>query len=209
MTLVTVAAQTLQRTFNHCLAFDSLSRQRFSALQGRVIAIELSDLAVQIYLCPEVDEVKILSVHEGGAEVTLQGTLLAFSRMSMMDDRAESLFSGEITLIGDSALGQRFGEIIKEMAIDWEEMASRLMGDVLAHKLGGLLRGGIAWSRENVNSGQQTLAEYLQEELRLLPVKAEVEPFLEGVHTLRNDLDRVEARIKRLQRPPQDIENIT
>ena len=209
MTPAAVVAQTLQGVFNHCLAFDSLSRQRFSALQGRVIAIELSDLAVQIYLCPEVDEVKILSTHEGSAEVTLQGTLLAFSRMSMTDDSAESLFSGEITLIGDTALGQRFGEIIKEMAIDWEEMASRLMGDVLAHKLGGLLRGGIAWSRDNLNSGQQTLAEYLQEELRLLPVKAEVEPFLEGVHTLRNDLDRIEARIKRLQHPPQNIEKIT
>ncbi|MCF6219240.1 MAG: SCP2 sterol-binding domain-containing protein [Gammaproteobacteria bacterium] len=209
MTLATLAAQTLQRTFNHCLGFDSLSRQRLLALQGRVIAIEFSDLAVQIYLCPEVDEVSIFATYEGGVDVTLRGTLLAFSRMAMADDSAEALFSGDIALEGDSALGQRFGEIIKELEIDWEEMASRLMGDVLAHKLGGLLRDGFAWSRDNVNSSQQTLAEYLQEELRLLPVKAEVEPFLEEVHTLRNDLDRVEARIRRLQHQPQDIENIT
>ncbi len=209
MTLASAAAHTLQRLFNHCLGFDSLSRQRLSALQGRVIAIELSDLAVQIYLCPEADEVSILLIHEGDVDVTLRGTLLAFSRMGAANDSAEALFSGDITLEGDSALGQRFGEIIHEMAIDWEEMASRLMGDVVAHKLGEFLRGGLAWSRDNFNSSQQTLAEYLQEELRLLPVKDEVEPFLEGVHTLRNDLDRVEARIKRLQHPPQAIENIT
>ena len=182
MSLAEIVTNTLQRVFNQCLEFDSLSRQRFSALQGRVIAIELSGVGVQIYLSPTQDEVQISAVHDGAADVTLSGTPFSFARMGLADDSSDSLFSGEITLSGDSTLGQRFGEIIKEMDIDWEEFASQWLGDVVAHTAGDVLRGGLAWSRDNINSGQQTLTEYLQEELCLLPVQEEVDLFFTNVH---------------------------
>ena len=206
MSLAEIAASALQRAFNQCLEFDSLSRQRFSALQGRVIAIELIGVGVQLYLSPTQDEVQISATHQGAADVTLSGTPFAFARMGLADDSSDSLFSGDITLSGDSRLGQRFGEIIKELDIDWEEIASQWLGDVIAHKAGDALRGGLAWSRDNLNSGQQTLTEYLQEELRLLPVQDEVELFFTNVHTLRDDVERTAARIQRLQ---QNIEKIT
>ncbi|VAW85983.1 Protein YigP (COG3165) clustered with ubiquinone biosynthetic genes [hydrothermal vent metagenome] len=206
MSLAEIAASALQRAFNQCLEFDSLSRQRFSALQGRVIAIELTGVGVQLYLSPTQDEVQISAVHDGAADVTLSGTPFSFARMGLADDSSDSLFSGDITLSGDSTLGQRFGEIIKEMDIDWEEIASQWVGDVVAHKAGDVLRGGLAWSRDNFNSGQQTTTEYLQEELRLLPVQEEVDLFFTNVHTLRDDVERTAARIKRLQ---QNIENVT
>lgn len=206
MSLAEIAASALQRAFNQCLEFDSLSRQRFSALQGRVIAIELTGVGVQLYLSPTQDEVQISAVHDGAADVTLSGTPFSFARMGLADDSSDSLFSGDITLSGDSTLGQRFGEIIKEMDIDWEEIASQWVGDVVAHKAGDVLRGGLAWSRDNFNSGQQTTTEYLQEELRLLPVQEEVDLFFTNVHTLRDDVERAAARIKRLQ---QNIEKMT
>ncbi len=206
MSLAGIAANALQRAFNQCLEFDSLSRQRFSALQGRVIAIELTGVGVQLYLSPTQDEVQISATHQGAADVTLSGTPFAFARMGLADDSSDSLFSGDITLSGDSRLGQRFGEIIKELDIDWEEIASQWLGDVIAHKAGDALRGGLAWSRDNLNNGQQTLTEYLQEELRLLPVQDEVALFFTNVHTLRDDVERTAARIQRLQ---QNIEKIT
>lgn len=206
MSLAEIAASALQRAFNQCLEFDSLSRQRFSALQGRVIAIELTGVGVQLYLSPARDEVQISAVHDGAADVTLSGTPFAFARMGLADDSSDSLFSGDITLSGDSTLGQRFGETIKELDIDWEEIASQWVGDVIAHKAGDALRGGLAWSRDNLNSGEQTTTEYLQEELRLLPVQDEVDLFFANVHTLRDDVERTAARIKRLQ---QNIEKMT
>ncbi len=210
MSLAEVAASTLQRAFNQCLEFDSLSRQRFSALQGRVIAIKLTGVEVQVYLAPTQDEVHISATPPDAADVTLSGTPFAFARMGLADDSSDSLFNGDITLSGDTTLGQRFGEIIKELDIDWEEMASQWLGDVVAHKLGDVVRGGLAWSRDNLNSGQQTLTEYLQEELRLLPVQDEADLFFTNVHALRNDLERTAARIKRLQqRQQQNIEKMT
>lgn len=198
MSIADIAASTLQSAFNRCLAFDTLSRSRFAKLQGKVIAIELQSVGVTVFVMPEAAQVALRAVHEGEVDVTLSGSPFAFARMGMADDSADSLFKGDVTLQGDSALGQRFGEIVKDLDIDWEEMASRVMGDALAHKLGDAVRGGAAWSRDNFASSQQTLAEYLQEELRQLPVRDEVDDFLTNVDTLRNDVDRAEARIKRL-----------
>ena len=198
MSIAEIAARTLQGAFNRCLAFDSLSRERFAKLQGKVIAIELLGVGVTVFVMPEAEQVVLHAHYEGDADVTLSGSPFAFARMGLADDSADTLFKGDVSLTGDSALGQHFGEVIKGLEIDWEEMASRVMGDVLAHKLGDVVREGATWSRDNFASSQQTLADYLQEELRQLPVRDEVDGFMAEVDTLRNDVDRAEARLNRL-----------
>lgn len=198
MSFAEIAANAMQAAFNRCLAFDSLSQQRFAKLQGKVIAIEMVGVGAKVFLLPGAEQVEIQANYQGEADVTLSGTPFAFARMGMADDSADSIFQGDVRLTGDTALGSRFGEIIKGLDIDWEEMASRVMGDVMAHKLGNAVRGGIALGKENFASSQQTVAEYLQEELRQVPACEEVETFLKEVDTLRNGVDRAEARLKRL-----------
>ena len=43
------------------------------------------------------------------------------------------------------------------------------------------------------------MAEYLQEEGRDLPTRTEVEEFLSGVDQLRDDAERLEARLARVE----------
>ena len=43
------------------------------------------------------------------------------------------------------------------------------------------------------------ITEYLQEESRYLPQQDEVNKFLAAVDVLRNDVERLDARVKRLQ----------
>ena len=40
---------------------------------------------------------------------------------------------------------------------------------------------------------------FKETKIGLIPVGWEVEEFIKGVDTLRNDVDRIEARVKRLQ----------
>ncbi len=46
----------------------------------------------------------------------------------------------------------------------------------------------------------ENIAEYLQEESRALVNKTELEEFLRGVDELREASDRIEARLRRLER---------
>ena len=58
--------------------------------------------------------------------------------------------------------------------------------------------------RRATDSLVTSAAEYLQEEGRDVPVRLEVEEFLREVDRLRDDVERLEARIARLSRRHDD-----
>jgi ubiquinone biosynthesis protein UbiJ len=62
------------------------------------------------------------------------------------------------------------------------------------------VRNLLAWGERSADHLGEDTADYLQEERDVLPVDWEVEGFIEGVDTLRSDVDRIAARVKRLQR---------
>jgi ubiquinone biosynthesis protein UbiJ len=113
---------------------------------------------------------------------------------------ADQLFSGSVEITGDSALAQQFAEALFSLDIDWEEQLSHLTGDVLAHEVGNLGRGLFKWGESVRKTAGLNLKEYLQEELRLLPTREEIEPLLVDIDHLRDDVERLSARIERLQR---------
>ena len=90
--------------------------------------------------------------------------------------------------------------MVEKLEIDWEEHLSRLTGDIIAHQIGNTVRGLFRWGERSAEHLGQDAADYLQEETDILPVPWEVEGFIEEVDTLRSDIDRLEARVKRLQR---------
>jgi ubiquinone biosynthesis protein UbiJ len=76
---------------------------------------------------------------------------------------------------------------------------SRVVGDVVAHKVGNVVRGIQDWSTQTIDSLNADITEYMQEESRMLPRREEVDEFLSAVDTLRADVDRLEKRVARLQ----------
>ena len=83
--------------------------------------------------------------------------------------------------------------------IDWEEQLSKLTGDIIAHQLGNAARHGRRAFRFGLDTLEKDSGEYLQEELRLLPTRIETENFSDEVSRISMDVDRLAARLKRLQ----------
>jgi ubiquinone biosynthesis accessory factor UbiJ len=98
---------------------------------------------------------------------------------------------------GDAETAQVFSRLLKQADLDWEELLSRYTCDAAAHQIGNLFRGLRAWGRDAAGRVSRDFAEYLQYETRDLPPRPEVEAFLNGVDRLRDDAERLEARLKR------------
>ena len=179
------------------LAPDSLTR--LGRLQGKVVAVELRGLKQTLYLLPDQQGLMIQSHFEGEPDATLSGTPVSFAELSLSSNPNRVLFRGDVTISGDIKLGQDFKRILDELDVDWEEVLSQYTGDVVAHKLGDLLRGFNQWGRNTLNTLGQDAAEYLQQESFDLPFKEEVEPFLKEVNRVRDDVERLAARVARLQ----------
>ncbi|HEY5807796.1 MAG TPA: hypothetical protein VIT67_07495, partial [Povalibacter sp.] len=92
-----------------------------------------------------------------------------------------------------------FSELLKHARPDLEEELSRVIGDVAAHQVGNVARSVLAFGRRATDTFSQNIAEYLQEEGRDLPTRVEADEFIAGVDTLRDDVERVAARLSLLE----------
>jgi ubiquinone biosynthesis protein UbiJ len=59
----------------------------------------------------------------------------------------------------------------------------------------------MGWTRKAATTSVRNIAEYLGHERRDLVPRNEAEQFLRGVDSLREDVDRLAARIEHLTRP--------
>jgi ubiquinone biosynthesis protein UbiJ len=100
---------------------------------------------------------------------------------------------------GNAEVAGRYRELFALARPDLEEELSRLVGDLPARRLSLAAQGAMGWIGKLGRTVGENLAEYLQEESRDLPARAEVEEFLQGVDRLRDTADRVEARLARIE----------
>jgi len=193
------ALAALETALNRYIALDPEGAARLARLQGRLICIELKGFASRIYLIPGTDGLQLFGSYEGEPDCLLRGSPLALARMGLAERKEDGLFAGEVEVEGDTRLAQDLGAFMAGLDVDWEEQLSRLVGDPIAHQVGEGLRSAGRWGRRSADTLTQDLKEYLQEEARLLPTDYEVQSFLDQVDTLRDDVERLAARIDRLR----------
>lgn len=195
----------LAQALNTYLNMDSDARDRLATLHGRVIAIQLSDLEVTLYMIPQADgDLHLLSQMDGTPDCTLRGNALDLWRSRSGTQGARELFAGNVTVTGDTELAQHFGKVLGDLDIDWEEQLSRITGDVVAHQVGRKSRRFAAYLADGAETAKANINEYLTEEARLLPTRIEADDFFGDVDTLRDATERLAARLERLARKLQD-----
>lgn len=189
-----VVASGLQTALNLALRLDPESLSRLDALSGHIIVIEPSGMAIVLYLLPEPGGIRVLDHCEEQPSVWIRATPKALFQQW----RGQRADGSEIAIEGDVGVGREFQAILAGLDIDWEEQLSRIVGDVAAHQISGLWRGLRGWSQRTSQVLLQDSGEYLQQELCLLPPRQAIEQFLGSVDLLREDVDRLNARVERL-----------
>lgn len=199
MTVRDASFQILEVAINNYLALDPEISQRLSSLHGAVIGFDFTGTGIQIYFIPnQTGQVQLLSQIEGAADCLIKGSPISLLRSSN-DENAEQVFSGDVEIVGNASLAQKFTQILKQVDVDWEEQLSKISGDVIAHQIGNVFRNADNWFVRFNQTSKANLQEYLQEEARLLPGIYELENFYDDVDQLRDDTERLAARIARLE----------
>jgi len=186
-------AITLETLLNQALRWNpSNSLQKLS---GKIIRIETS--GIELTLFPDKQAILVLSHYEGKVDVCISGAPFTLLRL-LLQDEATLSNNPDVTIKGKMSIAQHLFQLLKELDIDWEEQLAQRLGDIPAHKLATLFRQGKNYTNTRLDSLQHNISEYLQEETRHLPPRPEMETFLNAVDTLRDDLERLEQRVRRL-----------
>jgi len=174
------------------------ARELCNDLSGRVVAVRVRDTALAAWFVIHDDALELLATYEHDPDVTIEGSLLTLARMAGESDQTAVRY-GDVSLSGDAETAAAFQKLLSYAKPDIEEELSGVVGDVAAHRLGEIARGLGRWGRDASATMGANVREYLQEESREAPSRYEIERFGSRVNTLRDDVARLEARIKRLQ----------
>ncbi|MGL4186501.1 MAG: ubiquinone biosynthesis accessory factor UbiJ [Thiotrichaceae bacterium] len=202
MLLIAINA-SLEAAFNAWLQLEASTHgqalNRLQALQGKLIRLHITNPDMQFDILPTTERIRVSTDYAAEPDVTITGSALGFMRLATAEDSGKAMLAQGVTIAGDTGLGMQFSQILREVNIDWEELASRAVGDVMAHQLGQIARQSKGWLDDTAHAMRLNTQEYLQEEARLVPAEAELKAYLDAVDDLRMDVDRLEARLKQLE----------
>jgi ubiquinone biosynthesis protein UbiJ len=199
---------TLENVLNRGLPRSPRAQQLCAELAGRRVGIAITPaLSAGAYVLVESTGASLkLSTVTGGTpadappDAVVTGGPLSLLALSGPAPEAV-LQRGDVRIDGDAELAQKFRELALLLRPDFEEELSLVLGDVPAHQLGRFARAAFGWTSNAARTTVRNVAEYLGHERQDLVPRSEAEQFLQGVDTLREDVDRLAARIDLLTRP--------
>ena len=190
-------AAGVERALAASLQGSSAARADIAKLEGKVIQLELTGLPLTLYFLPEGSKVTVASDYHGECDISVRAP--AASLMAAALKRDSDAVPRGMQISGDAETAQVFSRLLKHADLDWEELLAQRVGDVAARQIGNAVRGFLGWSRDASSRLGQDLADYLHYESRDLPPRHEVQGFLSGVDRLRDDAERLNARLKRAE----------
>ena len=189
----------LERALNRQIAASGRARALLAELDGRSMELRFAATPFRIQLAATADALSVRPAADEPADAVIEGTPLSFLRLAT-GEAMQSIRAGGMDVRGDAEIAEGFRRLLDAARPDLEEELSRVTGDVAAHYLAGFARDALDFGRRAGDAFARNLGEYLTEESRDLPVRLEVEEFLEGVDRLREAVDRLETRIAAAER---------
>jgi ubiquinone biosynthesis protein UbiJ len=187
---------TIENVLNRGLPRSPRARQLCSELAGARLGVEVRGVT-RILVRSSGDVLHCTRDAVGAAEADVSGSALSLLALAGSSPEAV-LQKGAVEIRGDADIARKYRELARLLMPDLEEELSLAIGDVPAHQLGRLARTLFGWSRQTAATAVQNVAEYLAHERADLVPRAEADQFTSGVDRVREDVDRLEARINLL-----------
>lgn len=189
----------LEAALNRNIAASSAARGLCTRLTGKSLRLQLAGLPLEFVLRSDGERIQLqYSRAASVTDASLSGSPLGL--LSLAGKQATSTSGSSVRIEGDAEVAQGFSELLTQARPDIEEELSRVVGDVAAHQLGNTVRSLFGFGKRIGDTFLQNVGEYLSEEGRDVPSRTEAEEFSRDVDTLRDDVERLQARLTAVER---------
>ncbi|MCB5186815.1 hypothetical protein LG200_02215 [Methylobacillus caricis] len=185
--------QVLTRLLNHLLAQNSWAPALLQPFGGKNVRFVMPPISATVAVLE--DGGLAIAGETAITDATITIPLPVALRILAGDETA----AAQASIEGDTELATALSRVLQGISWEYEEDLSRIVGDVPAYEIAKLGRQAVQQVRKNSISVAGMFAEYWQEELPLIAKKRHVERFLQDVDILREDAERLEKRIQKLQ----------
>jgi ubiquinone biosynthesis protein UbiJ len=214
-----LAGRALEAALNRAIDLDPDTRAALQLLEGRSVVLaldapagrEADPLALRMTVAGARLQVGP-ATPEGGAQPDLAvrstlGGALSLGMRALLPrllgtpaDEADAMPVGRLRIEGDAELARRMQRLAERFDPDWQLPFTRVFGEVIGVQVANGVAAALRGAREGGRKLAETTAEYLTEESRDVVPRAELDAFFDDVDTLRDDVERMAARVTRLQK---------
>ncbi|MDX1491594.1 MAG: SCP2 sterol-binding domain-containing protein [Pseudohongiellaceae bacterium] len=197
--LLTAFTAPAEALLNKILRQDPVTQKALQRFESKVLHVHCtSPVQWQIFVMPTEQGITLLSHYESTPDASISGSASALIQLALSEQQSQALFQGSIKMSGDTSFVQEFYEVWGNLEIDWEDHFSRFFGDIATHRASTVTDNAKHWTKQSLSSLGEDTKEYFQEEAGLLPTRNEVIHFSQDLDELRLNIDRIEARVARL-----------
>jgi ubiquinone biosynthesis protein UbiJ len=176
---------------NRLLDADPQARERLAPFAGETVELRAAPLPrLRFVILPGG---RIEAGGEAPALVISLGPAAAAAWL-----RGEEHFMRSVDVAGDARLASEVMVLLRHLRWDAEEDLAKVVGDVAAHRLTDLARGFAAWQVDAARRLAEAFADYAVEEKRLLVSRRDLAYFSSEVARLRDAVERLDKRVRRL-----------
>ena len=194
-----VLCATLEVALNRSLRQEPEVLEECARLEGRVIGLRLTGPDWDFFIEFMPTGVRVLPQFERAADVSVSGAPALVLRIGLRAAAGETGLPQGLRVEGDPELLLRFQRLLARAGFDPEELLEPLIGGPAAHRVVQGLGQFFGWGRKTAGTLALDTAEYLREETRDLARREDVEEWMNQVDTLRDGVERLEARLRRLE----------
>jgi len=183
---------------NRYLEQDKERASQLSQIKGKVIRILVREIKLDLLI--KVQESYFEEVHQEDtlADVEIDLSLKVLPDFLLGTDPDTLIKNGVIEIKGDTHIASVMQNTLKEIEIDWEEIISKYTGDAVAYQLGKGARALHTFGDRLRDNMRQDLRDYLQDNVQVSVTQDEVDQFIKDVDVTRAQVDRLEARLNKL-----------
>jgi ubiquinone biosynthesis protein UbiJ len=191
-----VFAQPSVKTLNHLLTQNSWALPRLQKFAGKTARFNIAPFSFAYTILE--DGLLLSADAESSADATCIIAPTLLPRLALQDENARS----EIQSEGDAALLTEIFYLSQNIRWDVAEDLSKLTGDIAAERIVQTAKNTQQQLHNGAVNFAESLSEYWTEERPLITKPLQITTFTQQVDVLRDDIARLEQRVKALSPSP-------
>ncbi|MDM3871589.1 SCP2 sterol-binding domain-containing protein [Porticoccus sp. W117] len=182
---------------NRALQHDPATRQRLSEMGITCLRIDITAPNLGFTVVSGGEQINLYSELEGEADVVVKGSANDLIAMALAE--GDTITGRGVEVRGQLDRLQKLKAILSDLDIDWEGALAQIIGELPAHLAIKTAKATHRWQQQARPRVVAVAENFLKDEAQLTPNSEEMSQFASGVRTLSSDLERLNARVRRIQ----------
>lgn len=196
--LMDLLLKPFEWTVNRICQADECFFPRLQPYRNKVMRLRSRDGLCQCDCVIQADQLDFYADYGAEPDVTLILTPMFIKNWLADPKNPLVFFDSAYEIQGDMQLAENLKAVFTTLEIDVEGHLAQVIGDPLAVNLCYAAEQAVDWGQAARAQFKENMRDYLQDETEYLVPPVLVDEFIQDTRELRDDVDRLEARIHRL-----------